>query len=698
MSKTSKKKNRKKRLSANALWSRYILERIKKNKSLENRIKNYNFYTNNLAFFSRRDNISIVYAIDGLPNILPMSFKDNIRKLANIKTIGQTVIDSTKVSFIEMLEPTEIDWSSPRIKSRIRTWQKISKETQDEGVDEFSYHDKSDTLSNMDWRKESLVYLSDADTGQDNRSLLVYRSIIIVSGVRGDSFDKANEQIVKYCKNIGVKIKRVERNLFGYLKTFSPFTTEKDNKVLKMIGNITMTDEIIARISGYDQGKIGKEGTIFGSDIYSGLPVYKVIKKNEVAAENIMITAETGGGKSFLTKFILLQLLAQDDFVGTINDIEGFEYIPFAYFIANHDKVVILNMAEGQGNYYDPVEIILSGNKDMDKEMFSVSESYIGAIFRVILGDELSNSVWGRNIINTSISRFYTKIGVNPDDMNTWERSKGYTLFDVYQEIKAMYSELINNKHTSDLILDEVKKNKKYRESLEESISVLSSYFEDFSNGGVKRNVFKKRVSLSEVINAKLLICSFGMQARDWTKIDPVQMALSQLSAANISYLRSVFSKERGKYNFKVWEEFQRWGNFPDSDKTISTALTGGRKLGDVNFIITNNVKDILDNDRFAMLDNITTFAIGAIKTEETRKRVCERLSVPLLQDDLDTISERRGSKEELESTSMVSGMYDKAFLTCLDGVVSTVLKVELPSSIASSTLFKTGIDLGKDN
>ena len=55
-------------------------------------------------------------------------------------------------------------------------------------------------------------------------------------------------------------------------------------------------------------------------------------------------------------------------------------------------------------------------------------------------------------------------------------------------------------------------------------------------------------------------------------------MALAQLSAANISYIRSVFSKAQGKFNFKVWEEFQRWGAFPGSATTIKTAITGGRK------------------------------------------------------------------------------------------------------------------------
>ena len=57
-------------------------------------------------------------------------------------------------------------------------------------------------------------------------------------------------------------------------------------------------------------------------------------------------------------------------------DVEGFEYIPLAEYLAIHDKVVVLNMGEGTGSYYDPVEIFMTGDPNLDSDMYSLSISF----------------------------------------------------------------------------------------------------------------------------------------------------------------------------------------------------------------------------------------------------------------------------------------------------------------------------------
>ena len=396
----------------------------------------------------------------------------------------------------------------------------------------------------------------------------------------------------------------------------------------------------------YDQGKIGADGIMFGTYIFSGFAVYKQIKRRDTDAENILITSETGGGKSFLLKTLLLQLIAMPNFVGTINDIEGFEYIPFGNFIASYDDVVVLNMAEGEGCYYDPFEITLTGIDKLDKDIFTFCKSFTNSYFRVLIGSKLlKDNIWSVKIVNNAISKAYTDLGVIDDDSSTWKNTKGYNLFYVYTKFKDLYRECLSlsKKDQSSLELHErYKINSGYIDTLDKVVAKLSEYFEPFSKGGIRCDVFKNRVSLSDIANAKLVICSFGMAGKSSDSIDETQMALTQLSAANISHIRSIFSKARGKFNFKVWEEFQRWGSFPDSANTIKTAITGGRKLGDINFIVTNNVKELLDDDRFAIFDNITSFAIGAIASSDTRERICKELSVPMLQGDLDSLEQKR--------------------------------------------------------
>ena len=675
------------KISGYKFWVHYIMTHLKRNVSMNPKLRDYNFYANENATMSGKTLISYYYTIDGYPIETPIDFRSDIR---NVTT------NDVKVSFISTFEPTRIDWNSAQMRSKLKTWQNLEEDAVE--VTSYNYNKYATSLTSRERRKDSIVYLTDA--GQRKRNLFKYRTLMIVSGYRGENFDKSIAEIEEHCKSIDLKITRVEEDLGEFLKAFSPFSAQLTSKVLKQVGNNTLPDEQIARFSTYTQGKIGKSGIMFGTDIHSGFAVYKQVKKSDVDAENILITAETGGGKSYFAKYLLIQLLAYDYFNGTINDIEGSEYLPLANYLSHNDKVVILNMAEGQGCYYDPFEISLTGVEKLDADLFTFCKSFTNTIFRVLIGETLlETNDWAQKIVNNAIALAYSSLGVVESDSSTWENTRGYDLFYVYSKFKDLYLECIKLKSVreEDLALSQrYKLNPEYRDTLDKVVAKLSEYFETFENGGIRSDVFKNRVNLSDIVDAKLLVNSFGMEGRSATTVDKTQMALTQISAANISYIRSIFSKAQGKFNFKVWEEFQRWGQFPGSAITIKTAITGGRKLGDVNFIITNNVKELLDDDRFAIFDNITSFAIGAIASQSTRNRLCEELSVPTLKVELDSIVLNKGNTETFESGSMLQSKYDKAFLFCLDKTVSTIAKAELPYHIATSTIFKTGVDIKK--
>lgn len=674
------------------LWKKVFLDTANKNDSTYFNLRNYNLYSNGNDLFSGKDLITYFYTIDGYPKELPINFKEAIRQEAK---------KGVRISFISTFENTRIDWGSAQMRSKLKTWKSIDEEATD--VDEFNYRENIKLLDNNTWRKQSLLYLSDAEIRRKRR-LFKYRTMMVIGGVRGEAFDSTIRDVVSTCSSMGIKITRVERDLSDFLKSFSPFSLELNTKVLKQVGNNTIPDELLSRFSSYDQGKIGKKGFYWGTDIYSGYAVFKPVKRNSVDAENILITAETGGGKSFFVKGLLIQFIGNPKFNGTVMDVEGFEYLPFAGFVANYDSVVIINMAEGKGRYFDPVEINVTGDSELDADMFSFSKSFTLAILKTLLGKGLMENDWSSVIVNDAVSKTYASKGVTMEP-ETWGNSKGLTLFDVYENMKGLYHEVLssekgagglNLRKGSDNLIQQYKTNMGYRDALDLVIAKLSIYFEPLDKGGTRSDVFQNRVTLQEIRDAKLVICSFGMAGKSADMVDPVQMSLAQLSAANISHIRSLFSQANGKYNFKLWEEFQRWGAFPDSEKTITTALTGGRKLGDVNLIITNYIRDLLDNDRFGIFGNTTSFAIGAIDDNKTREDLCNRLSIPLLKQDLDKIVTSRGGNESFSSEDSNGGMfkspYDKAFLIRLDKSVTTISKMIMPDDIAKSSIFKTGI------
>ncbi len=129
------------------------------------------------------------------------------------------------------------------------------------------------------------------------------------------------------------------------------------------------------------------------------------------------------------------------------------------------------------------------------------------------------------------------------------------------------------------------------------------------------------------------------------------------------------------------------------SEAILNSALTGGRKNGDVNFIVTNKVSEMLgEHDKFGIFQNTTSFAIGAIGDADVRKNLCRALSIEDLAFELDklVINHKQGSSK----VNTVSSIYDKAFLVKLDKSVVSLVKMNLPEELAQSDIFRTGIDL----
>lgn len=684
------------------LWDKIGTSYIKKNDSNYGETRTYNMYADLLGFYSGEDNVSYVFSIDGYPREIENSY---------VSTLRRECKDGVRISFISPLEKTVIEWNSPQIRAKLRTWKLMDNDGDD--VDEYNLFQNLNMLDSQDWRKDSLVYLSTSEIRR-KRKLFKFRTLMIISGKRGVDFNNSVKEIVNLCKLMNIKISRVIGDVPEYLKVFSPFSNTFDNKILDKCGCITIPDELLARFNTYAQGTVGRSGIYWGTDIYSAFPCLKPVKATTETAENWLITAETGGGKSFFVKGILVQLLAKDIYNGTIMDVEGFEYLPLANYLSQQDDVVILNMGEGSGAYYDPFEILITGDAELDEDMYSLSTSFTLSLFKCLLGTTQDEDEWVDIVINDAVSLTYAKAGVDATKMETWSNSHGFTVYDVYDTLKSLKSNGDSSRAVSSMFthslyeekmglgkkLDKndvnrlITSNEGYQKAIDMCIAKISRYFEP---NGVRASLFRKRIDISDVQDAKLVICSFGMAGKSPNTVDPIQMALMQLYSANISHLRSVFSKNNGKFNFKLWEEFQRWGGFPDADKTINVALTGGRKLGDINIIITNKVIDMLEDDKFGVFSNITTFALGAIGDAYVREQLCERLTIPQMLPELDKLSnENKDLSLYIEGDTLMSNPYKKAFLIGLDRTIYTISKMMIPKELRESHIFRTGIDLKK--
>jgi len=469
--------------------------------------------------------VTYYYLIDKYPRTLPIDWKERLRILC---------VGDVRLTFLNYIRPHKIEWDSPQMRSKLRIMEQIGIDKQDKQVTAYNLHENLGGMQSQEWIESSLTYLSEADLSR-GRGLLKTSMLVCLAGECGPDFDKSVKAITDNARRMGMKWVRVLCNIPDTMRAFSPFAHEFVTGVTDEMPSKVITDEILSRFSTYSQGILGAGGMYFGSDIYSGFPVLKKVKQNDEDAENWLITAETGGGKSFLIKFLILELLALG-FNGTIMDIEGREYSPIGDFVSQGFKVQTVNMAEGSGKYFDPVEIAPpSGIPEIDRDAKNMSVNFTLAMFKVLLGSSYQKDEWLDTIIDDAVGLTYKEAGIT-DNPTTWRKSSNLSLFDVYNRLKRLKG---------------YRKNAEYDDSVTKAVAIMSRYFEP---DGTRSNMFKNRVRISDVAEANLVICSFGMEGKAESSVDPIQLALMQLGAAQFSHQRSIFSKARGRFNFKLWE------------------------------------------------------------------------------------------------------------------------------------------------
>ena len=631
--------------------------------------------------------VSKYYMIRTMPMYLQSQIFDYIRT--------RCISSGVKINFYMYSEPHTIHWDSTEMKNQMDVWRRlIENDPKRNKQSVFDYRDTRGTNIVKERILQSTMYFNKSEL--DYKRSLCKVSFIVEFTARKDEESLLNlsDALIKFksiCATSEIKYKELKINLPDWLTRISPFSLRKIPEVDKFMSYRILTDDVFSNFNAYKQGRVGYDGISLGIDVLSKVPVLKKIKGDPDAAENWLISAESGGGKSYYAKTMLTYLLA-DNFVVTVMDYEGDEYDNIAAYVkeSNPEDVKIVSMGKGSTIYFDPMEISdLTGDNDIDVELKETAESYTLAIFRVICcGLEGQMTLWEESVVSEAIRRVYDDAGVT-DDMSTWHLSKGLRVGMVYDVMKDMVQ--------SKDFVDEDNDNVKHKAAIK-LVETASIYFEE---GGAKSGTFKNPMSVNSLYKAKLIIFSFGMRGATASQTDPTILALKQLSVANVTIQISNYCKYiRHCFNVKVWEEFQRYGEIKGSAEVISNAMTGGRKRGDVNILITNDLQAILDEDNpvaVRLSQNFTSMAIGRIRNKEVRERFCRKFDKPEMIEPLERIAKAYNSDNNVGGVvakTNSTNKYRNAFCLLLDNGKQAIVKVMLPKSLRESKLFKTGVDV----
>lgn len=619
--------------------------------------------------------VSKYFLVTELPDWMYPRLMDSIRM--------QCLNSGVKVNFFIYSQRHVINWSSDEMKNKMHIWKKNSETSGTlANVSAFEYRGKREAILARARIIDSMRYLNKADL-EDKRTLCQVSILIEVSGRRGNKgrylYNMGNsiKSLKDYCASNDIKVRELKINMVDWLQALNPLSLKTIKEVNNKISKRVMTDDILANMNSYKQGKIGLRGIPIGMDVSSKLLVLRDFMANKDGAENWLVSAATGGGKSFFIKHLIFWLLGCGITV-TVVDFEGDEYIVLANYVksGNPDDVAVVSMGKGTSYYCDPVEIPqLTGNEEVDDELKETAQGYITRLFTIIVKGGVAGELdkWQLAVLSKAIKDVYDTAGVT-DDKSTWHKSKGLTLRMVFEEIQLAVQRKVG--------IDEDMGNVKYKAA----VDILESCIPYFIEGESKAGTFKNPMALEKLLQAKYVVFSFGEKGKATLEADPVMLQLKQLSVANISGQISNYQKYIKKnINVKVWEEYQRWVEIEGSANIIKNVITGGRKRGDFNIISTNDLSSILDDDGYAgkvnrtIRQNITSYCIGKIGDTETINKFCRTFKLQDLEPQLTLIA---------QATKRGKSRYFKSFCVVLDGTDKAVVKVTLPDAISKSKLY----------
>lgn len=664
------------------MWDTIFYEWKNRYNPLAGPVSTAKLYMDSNFIYSGTNRATALYVVESYPDIIEFGY---------LKTLRANMPVGVSLNSIQLKEGEDIPWDDAAFKSRMQILGEVSQEIRTEKRDEFN-QGKHIAKDVQDARtRETLDYLTLADTtvagaggseGSYRRMFYMQRTLLIVTGERNGELTIAMKDLEKSLQNKqGFRITRITGNLSEYLKAISPFTGEMTKRERGLFPPTLVSDEITARYHTFEQGVVGKGKVYLGTDIHTLAHVFKTFKRSGTDAEVALILGMTGSGKSFDAKSLIMQLQGMKNMVGTINDYEGNEYTAFGKLLAKHSKVVTLDFSVGSGYYYDPVPLRATGLPEIDNDLLEVSKEHIRSIFAAIIGpSNREKFAWIDVILENGINSFYLDKGIT-HDLSTWKKSEGLTLYDVYE-----YMNLYEPAQES-------------AEFKEQKLYLLEKFAVYFDKEKKSNTYFTRPVTFEEISEADLVINNFAMRGKTEDNLSPLDSALIPMNAALISYIRSVASFARGKYNYKVWEELQRMSKLESAVTLLKTPLSGGRKLGDINIVISNDPGELLKEDKFNLFGSVNLLKIGLIPNDTVLKRICEVFNMPNMYPELVKIASAKEITEgdfsergDEEYDAVMADPYLKAFLTRIDNGEAVIVKTNLPKWLAQSPLFRTGV------
>ena len=597
------------------------------------------------------------YSVTSFPSSIPFALEEEIRKEISNKFDYQIFVD-----FITIMEPHRIRWKSTSMSNSLFIWRlqnrRIKEQVEQAEDDGFANWDVSNNDLNNNWLKNSWEHFKECDA--NGIATPIVTSIIRL---------RVPTKEVKYLKilektlydafdGLEIGIKPINFYLFELLKFITPLSVEVTKLARRFISSRVLTSDITGSMLSQKQGSTKQGNLIVGHDIENRLEVSLDYSAEIKGNTNTIIFAPTGGGKSFIIKYISEQVPAMPSYL-YLTDFESNEYKA----LGDKYGAVYIDLRGRSGKYFECLRLQEpTGIPIIDETIYTDAINGAYAQISAIMGAPLTKGQL--KLLSDAIEQVFASHEVREDDMSTYKNSKDITIKEIYPKL----SYLLYSKAYSD----------SYGTELRDLVDALYTAFK-----GTYKYLFMNPIGIDEIKDERIVITRFGDSSsgsgttgqgnaeKNNLNNSNIEMRLKQLTKLQVDQRLSKYRRIKNQSFVIVEEEIPRFIQTPGVKEQLEANWLAVRKYNGACIGVINDPQKIA-NLASTLITNSRYIIVGRTT-------------------DLNSLEYFKSVTQLSNSIDLIKSLdnYENAFLLCYDNV-KTIFRAELPRVMVESPIYQT--------
>lgn len=596
---------------------------------------------------------------------IPDNIGNNMLVLNNVAITKRSL--TSLILIIEMSDTTPICWTSDLlryVKEQVKGVKidiiiKGTRYFPDVSPQGMSSRERSWTMTldnpamPKDAVRRSARCLYSLDVARSGEKLYKGRTYVRVRSADATSLRQAIQLTEHFLHDrCGATYKTIKSNLDEHL-AYTLMMSNKKPEHLKDIPPVIYSLQTLAESMPSVQGMNNLNGTMMGYDIFSNFP-YLINFRASASMKNIMIEADSGFGKTFAVEWWLYTFYA-DMYNLCIMDIKGTEFSAITKALNG----VTLSMRSTSTYYINTWSWDEKECYDGDYQTYVHTQIRWSKEQMIIISDFRDRDrAEGESLIEDFVKTMYRSIGADPDNRNTWFRTKSLTPYVVAEYFRRYVSHEIRNKYPNTAV---------------RMLDRISMYM---GQNGTNSHMYRNEYAYHSVLDSRILTFDFGILEASGAQ-DQVMFRIHVLFMQIVNDAFVSHKKALGQWTVKVLEESQVVDDY--LTQIYTREMTLRRAQNQITILLGNSVSALANNPASRpMLDNVSIMCLGRLN-KSSRKFLQEEYGLTDLHEDL---LEDIQKNPDMEHTFLLVNRLEKDATTAL-------LRTPVTSEIANSKLFK---------